>query len=59
MDIKKEVDIKKELEKYNDYRADIRRIDRDIASLKLDEITISGSNFCINGDIKPKRIYEF
>ncbi len=48
------MDIREELEKYNDYKSDIRRIDRDIANLKLEEVTISGSNFEVNGDIKPK-----
>lgn len=53
------MDIKEELDKYNDYKSYIKSIDRDIAELKLEDITISGSNFEVNGDIKPKRIYEF
>ena len=52
------MEIKEELENYNDYKSDIKRIDRDIAKLKLEEVTISGSNFEVNGDIRPKRIYE-
>lgn len=46
--------MKEELEKYNDYIADIKKIDRDIAKLKREEVAIGGSNFEINGDIKPK-----
>ena len=45
------MEIKEELENYNDYKSDIKRIDRDIAKLKLEEVTISGSNFEVNGDI--------
>lgn len=52
------MEIKEELENYNDYKSDIKRIDRDIAKLKLEEVTISGSNFEVNGDIRAKRIYE-
>lgn len=52
------MEIKEELEKYNDYKSDIKRIDRNIAELKLEEVTIAGSNFEINGDIRPKRLYE-
>lgn len=48
------MDIKEELDKYNDYKSYIKSIDRDIAELKLEDITISGSNFEVNGDIKPK-----
>lgn len=46
--------MKDELEKYNDYIADIKRIERNIAKLKREEVSIGGSNFEVNGDIKPK-----
>lgn len=47
------------LDNYNRYLADIKTKEYEIKKLELEEITISGSNFSINGDIKPKRIYEF
>lgn len=48
------MNIKEEMEKYNDYKSEIKKIDRDIAKLKLEEVTISGSNFAVNGDLRPK-----
>ena len=48
------MNIKEELEKYNDYISDIKKIESDIANLKYEEVSISGSNFSVNGDIKPK-----
>lgn len=47
------------LDNYNSYLSDIKTKNHEIKELELEEITISGSNFSINGDIKPKRIYEF
>ena len=48
------MNIKEELEKYNDYISDIKKIESKIANLKYEEVSIAGSNFNINGDIKPK-----
>lgn len=48
------MDIKEELDKYNDYKSYIKSIDSDIAELKLEDATISGSNFEVNGYIKSK-----
>ena len=48
------MNIKEELEKYNDYISDIKKIESKIANLKYEEVSISGSNFSINGDIRPK-----
>ena len=46
--------MREELEKYNDYLADIKRIERDIVKLRKEEISLNGSNFAVNGDIRPK-----
>lgn len=48
------MDIKEELDKYNDYKSDIKSIDSYIAKLKFEDVTISGSNFEVNGYIKSK-----
>lgn len=48
------MEIKEELENYNNYLAEIKAKKYSIKKLELEEITISGSNFSINGDIKPK-----
>ena len=45
------------LDNYNKYLADIKTKEYAIKELELEEITISGSNFEINGDIRPKRIH--
>lgn len=42
------------LDNYNKYLAKIKTKNYKIKELELEEITISGSNFEINGDIKPK-----
>lgn len=46
--------IKELLENYNNYMADIRTKEYIIKKLELEEAEINGSNFQINGDIKPK-----
>lgn len=48
------MEIKEELENYNNYLAEIKAQKYSIKKLELEEVTISGSNFSINGDIKPK-----
>lgn len=42
------------LENYNNYLVEIKTKEYAIKKLELEEINISGSNFAINGDIKPK-----
>lgn len=42
------------LENYNNYLAEIKTKEYAIKKLEVEEISISGSNFAINGDIKPK-----
>ena len=42
------------LENYNEYLAQMKTIDHEIAKIELEEVSISGSNFAINGDIRPK-----
>lgn len=42
------------LDNYNNYLAEIKTKKYSIKKLELEEVTISGSNFSINGDIKPK-----
>ena len=51
--------MKELLDNYNKYLAEIKKKDHEIKELELEEITIPGSNFEINGYIKTKRIYEF
>ncbi len=46
------------LDNYNNYLAEIKKKNHTIKRLELEEVTISGSNFEVNGDIRPKRIYE-
>ena len=46
--------MREELDKYNDYLADIKRIERDIVKLRKEEISLNGSNFAVNGYIRPK-----
>ncbi len=50
--------MKELLENYNDFLAEIKTKKHKIKRLELEEVTISGSNFEINGDIRPKRIFE-
>ena len=42
------------LENYNNYLVEIKTKEYAIKKLEVEEISISGSNFAINGDIKPK-----
>lgn len=42
------------LENYNNYLVEIKTKEYAIKKLELEEINISGSNFTVNGDIKPK-----
>ena len=53
------MEVKELLENYNNYLAEIKTKEYTIKKLELEEVSISGSNFDVNGDIKPKRIYEF
>lgn len=48
------MEIKKELENYNNYLAEIKTIEYKIKKLEKEEVAISGSNFEVNGDIKGK-----
>ena len=49
-----EFEIKEMLENYNNYLVEIKTKEYAIKKLELEEINISGSNFTVNGDIKPK-----
>lgn len=42
------------LENYNNYLVEIKTKEYAIKKLELEEINVSGSNFTVNGDIKPK-----
>lgn len=42
------------LDNYNNYLAEIKKKNHTIKRLELEEVTISGSNFEVNGDLKPK-----
>ena len=42
------------LNNYNDYKAEIKTKQLLINKIELEEVKINGSNFEINGDIKPK-----
>ena len=46
--------IKEMLVNYMNYKSEIKTIEHEIAKIELEEVSISGSNFAINGDIKPK-----
>lgn len=46
--------MKELLENYNNYLAEIKTKNHIIKKLELEEVTISGSNFEVNGDIRPK-----
>lgn len=48
------MEIKIMLENYNNYLAEIKTKEYAIKKLEVEEISISGSNFKVNGDIKPK-----
>ncbi len=48
------MEIKKELENYNNYLAEIKTIEYKIKKLEKEEVAISGANFEVNGDIKGK-----
>lgn len=45
--------MKEELERYNDYKFALKQIERDLHIEYSKEAKISGSNFEINGDIRP------
>ena len=42
------------LDNYNNYLAEIKKKNHAIKKLELEEVTISGSNFAVNGDLRPK-----
>lgn len=46
--------MKELLENYNDFLAEIKTKNHSIKKLELEEVTISGSNFQVNGDLRPK-----
>ena len=46
--------IKEMLENYMNFKAEIKNIEYNIKKIELDEVSISGSNYSVNGDIKPK-----
>ncbi len=48
------MEIKGMLENYNNYKAEIKTKEYTIKKLELEEVSIGGSNFAVNGDIKPK-----
>lgn len=47
------------LSNYNNYLAEIKAKEHQIKKIELEEIGINGSNFAVNGDIRPKRVYAF
>ena len=46
--------MKELLENYNNYLAEIKTKEYAIKKLELEEVSISGSNFAVNGDIRPQ-----
>lgn len=46
--------IKEMLENYMDYKAEIKTIEYQIKKIELEEVSISGANFQVNGDIRPQ-----
>lgn len=46
--------MKEELENYNQYKADLKKIEYELYKENRKEISISGSNFEINGDRRPE-----
>lgn len=48
------MELRKELENYNIYLVQIKSKEYEIKKLENDEVVLNGSNFKINGDIRPK-----
>ena len=48
------MEVKELLENYNNYLAEIKTKEYAIKKLELEEVSISGSNFAVNGDIRPQ-----
>ena len=48
------MEVKEMLENYNNYLAEIKTKEYAIKKLELEEVSVSGSNFTVNGDIRPK-----
>ncbi len=48
------MEVKEMLENYNNYLAEIKTKEYAIKKLELEEVSVSGSNFAVNGDIRPK-----
>ena len=46
--------MKEELENYNQYKADLKKIEYELYKENKKEISIGGSNFEINGDRRPE-----
>ena len=46
--------MKEELERYNDYKCQLKVLEKELRKEQNKEAKISGSNFEINGDIRPK-----
>ena len=46
--------MKEELERYNDYKCQLKVSEKELRKEQNKEAKISGSNFEINGDIRPK-----
>ena len=46
--------MKEELENYNQYKADLKKIEYELYKESKKEISIGGSNFEINGDRRPE-----
>lgn len=46
--------MKEELEKYGDYKCELKNLKRELRKEENREVKISGSNFAVNGDIRPK-----
>ena len=46
--------MKEELERYNDYKCQLNVLEKELRKEQNKEAKISGSNFEINGDIRPK-----
>lgn len=48
------MELRKELENYNSYKAQIKSKEYTIKKLENEEVSLNGSNFKLNGDIRPK-----
>ena len=48
------MEVKEMLENYNNYLAEIKTKEYAIKKLELEEVSVSASNFAVNGDIRPK-----